>query len=184
MYSNCKSNGALIHGVETMRRRHSVTNKECSPAGAPCSPDSSPGGLCWSRRDSRRLGSYSVVLAVHPGGVVEHPPALPHPLQVRDGHHGALGAYGGRAAERNQKANHYLHNADFPHALGWLRVLNTGDYLNYIRLAILAPMGILCYLVFLPGHIRRNDRIYMLICGLEVPVLGLATSVILQASGH
>jgi hypothetical protein len=95
-----------------------------------------------------------------------------------------MSARGGRAAERNQKANHYLRNADFPYALGWLRLLNTGDYLNYIGLAILAPMSVLCYLVFLPGHIRRNDRIYMLICGLEVPVLGLATSVILQASRH
>jgi len=84
----------------------------------------------------------------------------------------------------NQRVNHGVCNADSPHGFGWLRLLNTGDYLTYIGLAILALITILCYLMFLPGYIRRNGRIETLICVLEVPVLGLAASSILGASGH
>lgn len=74
--------------------------------------------------------------------------------------------------------------AALPHRnLASLRLLNAGDHLNYIELAILALTTILCYLVFLTGYIRRNDRIYRLICVLEVPVLGLAAPGVLGASG-
>ena len=84
----------------------------------------------------------------------------------------------------NSSVGDYLHNTDSPHGLGWLRLLNTGDYLNYVGLAILALITILCYLVLLPGYIRRKDRIYALICVLEVLVLSVAASGILGAGGH
>ena len=83
-----------------------------------------------------------------------------------------------------QSVNDYLHNTDSPHGLGWLRLLNTGDYLNYVGLAILGLITILCYLVLLPGYIRRKDWIYTMICVLEVLVLSLAASGILGSGGH
>jgi uncharacterized membrane protein len=78
----------------------------------------------------------------------------------------------------------YLHITQAPHGWGWLRLLDTGDYLNFLGLAILALITILCYLVLLPGYIRRRDRIYTLICVLEILVLSLAASGILGAGGH
>ena len=78
----------------------------------------------------------------------------------------------------------YLHTTQSPHGWGWLRLLDTGDYLNFIGLAILALITILCYLVLLPGYIRRKDWAYTLICVLEVLVLSLAASGILGAGGH
>jgi len=80
--------------------------------------------------------------------------------------------------------NDYLHNTDAPHGWGWLRLLNSGDYLNFIGVAVLALVTILCYLVLLPGYIRGKDRIYTLICVLEVLVLSLAASGILGSGGH
>jgi hypothetical protein len=78
----------------------------------------------------------------------------------------------------------YLHATDAPHGWGWLHLLDTGDYLNFIGLALLALITIFCYLVLLPGYIRRKDWVYTLICVLEVLVLSLAASGILGAGGH
>ena len=78
----------------------------------------------------------------------------------------------------------YMHTTGAPHGWGWLRLLDTGDYLNFIGLTILALITILCYLVLLPGYIRRKDWLYTLICVLEVLVLSLAASGILGAGGH
>jgi len=78
----------------------------------------------------------------------------------------------------------YMHTTGAPHGWGWLRLLDTGDYLNFIGLTILALITILCYLVLLPGYIRQKDWIYTLICVLEVLVLSLAASGILGAGGH
>jgi hypothetical protein len=78
----------------------------------------------------------------------------------------------------------YSRTTDSPHGWGWLRLLDTGDYLNFIGLASLALITILCYLVLLPGYIRRKDWVYTLICVLEVLVLSLAASGILGAGGH
>jgi uncharacterized membrane protein len=78
----------------------------------------------------------------------------------------------------------YLHTTNAPHGWGWLRLLDTGDYLNFIGLATLALVSILCYLVLLPGYIRRKDWLYTMICVLEVLVLSLAASGILGSGGH
>jgi hypothetical protein len=78
----------------------------------------------------------------------------------------------------------YLHTTGSPQGWAWLRLLDTGDYLNFIGLTILGLITILCYLVLLPGYIRGKDWAYTLICVLEVLVLSLAASGILGAGGH
>jgi hypothetical protein len=84
----------------------------------------------------------------------------------------------------SSSVGNYLHATQSPHGWGWLRLLDTGDYLNFVGLALLALITIFCYLVLLPGYIRRKDRIYTLICVLEVLVLSLAASGILGTGGH
>lgn len=85
--------------------------------------------------------------------------------------------WGMRAHEFNQAFN-------IPTGWGWLAHVSKGDYLNFVGIAILAGMSILCYLSILPILIRKKDAAYVVIAILEVAVLVLAASGILKAGGH
>jgi hypothetical protein len=78
----------------------------------------------------------------------------------------------------------YLEATNSPHGWGWVSLLNTGDFLNFIGLALLATMTVICYMVLLRGYIHRGNRIFSTICILEILVLCLAASGILGAGGH
>ncbi|WP_029896533.1 DUF1634 domain-containing protein [Desulfohalovibrio reitneri] len=80
--------------------------------------------------------------------------------------------------------HHYQQATDAPSGWGWAALLNTGDYLNFIGLALMALLTIVCYLVLLPGFIRQRDWTYTIICVLEVLVLCLAASGLLGSGGH
>ncbi|KAF0144830.1 MAG: hypothetical protein FD156_1401 [Nitrospirae bacterium] len=85
--------------------------------------------------------------------------------------------WGMRAHEFNQVFN-------VPMGWGWLNLVGKGDYLNFVGIAILGGLSILCYLVILPILIRKKDTAYVAIAILEVLVLALAASGILKAGGH
>jgi len=78
----------------------------------------------------------------------------------------------------------YLHVTDSPHGWGWAALLSEGDFLNYLGLALLASMTVFCYLLLLPGYVRRKDWIYCGICIMEVLVLTFAATGILGGGGH
>ncbi|TAL24181.1 MAG: hypothetical protein EPN94_07835 [Nitrospirae bacterium] len=71
-----------------------------------------------------------------------------------------------------------------PHGWGWVSLVGKGDYLNFVGIAMLGGLSILCYLVILPILIRKRDTPYVVIAILEVAVLTLAASGILKAGGH
>jgi hypothetical protein len=71
-----------------------------------------------------------------------------------------------------------------PAGWGWTALLGKGDFLNFIGMALLAVMTIICYIVLIPGYIRRKDWAYTVICVVEVLVLSLAASGILGSGGH
>ncbi len=71
-----------------------------------------------------------------------------------------------------------------PTGWGWTALVGKGDYLNFIGIAILSGLTILCYLVILPILIRKKDRAYVAIAIAEVLVLALAASGILRVGGH
>lgn len=87
-------------------------------------------------------------------------------------------------------ANWHLSVSDFgkatgaPHGWQWLSLLGTGDYVNFIGLAILGGITILCYLILLPGFLKQKDNIYVTIVILEVLVLCFAASGLLGSGGH
>ena len=85
--------------------------------------------------------------------------------------------WGMRAHEFNQAFN-------VPMGWGWTSLVGKGDYLNFVGIAILGGLSILCYLVILPILIRKKDTAYVAIAILEVLVLALAASGILKAGGH
>jgi len=80
--------------------------------------------------------------------------------------------------------NHdFLHRDTIVVGWGWIAVLNTGDYLNFIGIALLALVTIACYLGILPTLFRKKDWVYGAIAVLEILVLSLAASGIVT-TGH
>ena len=66
----------------------------------------------------------------------------------------------------------------------WLGMLNRGDFLNFVPIAFLAGVTILCYLRIIPILFKKKDIAFGIIAILEVLVLVLAASGILKSGGH
>ena len=80
--------------------------------------------------------------------------------------------------------NHeFLHRPEVIVGWGWMGLLGMGDYLNFIGIAFLAGVTIICYIGVLPSFFRKKDWIYASIATLEVLVLALAASGIISI-GH
>ena len=77
----------------------------------------------------------------------------------------------------------YLEHANIKPGWSWLRMLNYGDFINFIGVALLAGVTIICYLAIVPILLRNNDKVYALLALLEALILSLAASGIL-AVGH
>jgi hypothetical protein len=80
--------------------------------------------------------------------------------------------------------NHeYLQLEDPPTGWAWLTLLGKGDFLNFIGIAMLAGITIICYLAIVPALLRKKDKAYLTMALLEAFVLTLAASGILVV-GH
>ena len=77
----------------------------------------------------------------------------------------------------------FLHMEHPPTGWAWVGLLGKGDFLNFVGIAILAGVTILCYLAIVPTLLRKKDAAYLTMALLEVLVLVLAASGIL-AVGH
>jgi hypothetical protein len=77
----------------------------------------------------------------------------------------------------------YLRESGAPRGWGWLPMLKYGDFLNFVGIAILAGLTIVCYAAIIPVLLRRGDRVYAILALLEVLVLGVAASGLVSA-GH
>ncbi len=82
------------------------------------------------------------------------------------------------------KVKDYIHESHAPTGWAWTAMIGKGDYLNFVGIAALAGLTILCYLVILPIFIRKKNTPYVVIAILEVAVLLLAASGILKTGGH
>jgi hypothetical protein len=71
-----------------------------------------------------------------------------------------------------------------PTGWGWAPLVGKGDYLNFVGIAMLSGLTILCYLVILPILFRKKDTAYAIIAIVEVLVLSLAASGLLKVGGH
>lgn len=78
----------------------------------------------------------------------------------------------------------YLHKAQIPSGWGWLKMVGYSDFLNFIPIALLAGITILCFLCIVPVLRRENDTLYAVLALLEAGILGIAASGILGAGGH
>ena len=84
----------------------------------------------------------------------------------------------------NKGVDEFLKITHSPHGWGWLKLMNKGDFLNFLGMVLLAVMTIVCYLFLIIGYGKRKDWLYFAICLLEVAVLSLAASGILGTGGH
>ncbi|MBE0429160.1 MAG: hypothetical protein IBX61_04730 [Thermoleophilia bacterium] len=66
----------------------------------------------------------------------------------------------------------------------WLSQLNRGDFLNFLPIAFLAAVTVICYLTIIPILLKQKDSIYVVLVILEVLVLSLAASGVLPSGGH
>ncbi len=81
-------------------------------------------------------------------------------------------------------SSEYLHAAGIGDGWGWVRLLGYGDFLNFLGIALLAGVTIICYIAIIPTLLRKNDLVYAGIAVAEVLVLTLAASGILGTGGH
>jgi hypothetical protein len=77
----------------------------------------------------------------------------------------------------------YLHRGALVDGWAWVTVLNKGDFLNFVGIALLALVTIGCYMGILPTLLRKKDWIYGAIAITEIVILALAASGIV-AIGH
>ena len=78
----------------------------------------------------------------------------------------------------------YLAQTGIHTGWAWLGNLEKGDMLNFLPIAFLSVLTIICYLAILPGLIRKKDNIYVVLVIVEVLVLTVAASGILGSGGH
>jgi hypothetical protein len=77
----------------------------------------------------------------------------------------------------------YLHDAKIAPGWSWIGMVGYGDFLNFVGIAILAGVTVLCYLATIPLLLRKRDYIYAILALLEVLVLLGAASGLISA-GH
>ncbi len=78
----------------------------------------------------------------------------------------------------------YLEKSGIHAGWAWLGNLKYGDMLNFVPIAFLSGITIICYLAILPGLIRKKDTPYVILALIEVVVLAVAASGILGTGGH
>ena len=60
-------------------------------------------------------------------------------------------------------------------------MIGKGDFLNFVSIAFLAGVTILCYLRIIPILYRKKDMLYVVFSVIDVLILALAASGILKA---
>lgn len=84
----------------------------------------------------------------------------------------------------SQSAAEYRAAGNIPQGWGWLALVGKGDICNFIGIAFLAALTIICFVQLAIGLARQKQWIMTIIAVLEVLVLSLAASGILVAGGH
>jgi hypothetical protein len=78
----------------------------------------------------------------------------------------------------------YLHQAHIEPGWAWVGMIKYGDFVNFIGIAMLSGVTILCYTAIVPTLMRSKDTVYVVLAILEVVVLAVAASGILGTGGH
>ena len=78
----------------------------------------------------------------------------------------------------------YLEKSGMEVGWAWFGKLQYGDMLNFVPIAFLSLLTIICYISLIPGLLRKKDTTYTVIAIVEIIVLLVAASGILGTSAH
>jgi hypothetical protein len=78
----------------------------------------------------------------------------------------------------------YLHQCGIKPGWAWVSLVGYGDFLNFVGIALLAGITVVCFLAVIPVLWRENDKLYAVFALLEALILGVAASGILGSGGH
>ncbi|GAB1410186.1 hypothetical protein MASR1M90_13400 [Desulfovibrionales bacterium] len=78
----------------------------------------------------------------------------------------------------------YLGDNNVPTGWGWTSLLNKGDFINFLGIALLAGLTIICYIPVIFAYLKKKDLPFALIALLEVIVLCVAASGIVGSGAH
>jgi len=78
----------------------------------------------------------------------------------------------------------YLDKTDIHAGWAWLGNLGYSDMLNFLPIAFLSLVTVICYLAIIPWLIRKKDITYVMFAIIEIIVLIFAASGILGSGGH
>lgn len=70
----------------------------------------------------------------------------------------------------------YLHHDHLLTGWTWVGAVGHGDYLNFVGIAVLSLVTLVCFLRIIPTLFRKRDYAYAVIAVLEVAILALAAS--------
>ena len=79
--------------------------------------------------------------------------------------------------------DNFLHQDHLVTGWSWLKLIGKGDFINFVPVAILSGVTIICYLAIVPGLFKRGDKAYAIMALAEAAILALAASGLL-AVGH
>ncbi len=77
----------------------------------------------------------------------------------------------------------YLKHAGIKDGWAWVGMIKYGDFINFVGVAILAGVTIICYAAIVPTLLKNKDVVYAALAVLEVIILSAAASGLL-AVGH
>ncbi|MGC9016820.1 MAG: hypothetical protein ACP5JQ_01365 [Caldimicrobium sp.] len=80
--------------------------------------------------------------------------------------------------------HNYLEVTGIQSGWAWLKLISKGDFLNFLPIAFLAGLTILCYIRILPIFIKKKDTPYVILTLLQILILLLAASGILKVGAH
>ena len=79
--------------------------------------------------------------------------------------------------------DNFLHQDHLVTGWSWVTLIGKGDFINFVPVAILSGVTIICYLAIVPGLFKRGDKAYAIMALAEAAILTLAASGLL-AVGH
>jgi len=84
----------------------------------------------------------------------------------------------------SMSVHEYLVQHNVPTGWGWAKLLNKGDFLNFVGIALLGGLTIVAYIPVIFAYMKKKDTAYAVIALLEVIVLCVAASGIVGGGGH
>jgi hypothetical protein len=105
----------------------------------------------------------------------------------------AFGAYVGGALDPQvplhalpsiweQSSARYLAAAGIPTGWGWAGMLQKGDIVNLVGVALLSGCSVVALLAVIPAYARQRNRLFVAVCVLEIAVMALAASDVLAVA--